>query len=356
MRYMPAIQYGPGSGKAESAAVCPAAGPRAAAAARIPPHAYFVVSAVFHYLGPAFAVLLMHHVAVLGVAWMRIASAAVVFAAWRRPWRVYTGAERDRLRLLIAFGVVLAAMNVCFYEAISRLPLGTVGAIEFLGPIALAAAGARSGRNVAALVLAIGGVWCLSEIRLTGHPAGFLFAFGNCALFAVYVMLAHRAAADGGAHGIDRLGAAMLVATIAITPAGLPGALHAFSSPALLGAGIGVGVCSSVIPYVTDQLAMARLPRASYALMSSLLPAVATVIGLVVLGQIPTVTDVLGVGLVVAAIAVHQRQPDPHGEPAPRRGRSAPHRRDEVAEARASGDHRGLLRRGERERNGFRGR
>jgi inner membrane transporter RhtA len=283
---------------------------RAASAARLPPHAYFVVSAVFHYLGPAFAVLLMHRVEVLGVAWMRIASAAVVFAAWRRPWREFARADPGRLRLLIAFGVVLAAMNACFYEAISRLPLGTVGAIEFLGPIALAAMGARSGRNIAALLLALGGVWCLSEIRLAGHPLGFLFAFANCALFAAYVMLAHRAAADGGGAGIGRLGAAMLVATAAITPAGLPGALHAFASPALLAAGVGVGVCSSVIPYVTDQLAMARLPRASYALMTSLLPAVATVIGLVVLGQVPTVADALGVGLVIAAIAVHQQQPD----------------------------------------------
>ena len=285
--------------------------PRGESAARIPPHAWFVISAIFHYLGPSFAVLLMHHVAVLGVAWLRIASAGVVFAAGRRAWRALVTAGRERLRLLIAWGVVLAAMNACFYEAISRLPLGTVGAIEFLGPVALAALGARSRRNAAALVLAVGGVWCLSAIRIAGDPLGFGFAFGNCALFAAYVMLAHRAAGDGGGEGIGRLGAAMIVATAAISPAGVPGALHAFTSPVLLGAGAAVGVCSSVIPYVTDQLAMARLPRASYALMTSLLPAVATLVGLAVLGQVPTVADVAGVALVVAAVAVHQAQPAP---------------------------------------------
>src|ERR1700704_4270147 len=93
-----------------------------------PPEAYFVVSAVFHYLGPAFAVLLFARVDVLGVAWLRIASAAAIFALWRRPWRTARGSGR----LLLAWGAVLAVMNSTFYLAIDRLPLGTVAAIEFL--------------------------------------------------------------------------------------------------------------------------------------------------------------------------------------------------------------------------------
>jgi inner membrane transporter RhtA len=76
----------------------------------MPPQAYFLISAVFHYLGPAFAVLLFQHIDVLGVAWLRIASAAVVFAAWRRPWRLLRRPDPA----LLALGVVLAAMNVCF--------------------------------------------------------------------------------------------------------------------------------------------------------------------------------------------------------------------------------------------------
>src|SRR6201991_3869197 len=111
--------------------------------ARLP----FVVSAVFHYLGPAFAVLLFAQVDVLGVAWLRIAAAAVVFAAWRRPWRVLRTATGRQRALLTGMGCVLAAMNATFYLAIDRLPLGTVGAIEFLGPLLLAALGARTPRN-----------------------------------------------------------------------------------------------------------------------------------------------------------------------------------------------------------------
>src|SRR5215213_5712178 len=115
---------------------------------RLPPQLFFVVSAVFHYLGPAFAVLLFARVDVLGVAWLRIASAAVVFALWRRPWRAFRRLDSAGRRLLIAWGAVLAVMNACFYLAIDRLPLGTVAAIEFLPVIALAALGARSQRNI----------------------------------------------------------------------------------------------------------------------------------------------------------------------------------------------------------------
>jgi inner membrane transporter RhtA len=106
--------------------------------------------------------------------------------------------------------------------------------------------------------------------------------------------------------GIDLLGASMLVALVAITPFGLRGVMAAFTQPALLLAGIGVGVCSSVIPYVTDQLVMARLPRATFALLLSLLPACATLIGVVVLRQIPSGLDVVGVILVVGGVALHQ--------------------------------------------------
>src|ERR1700674_2473211 len=126
-----------------------AATPRATRS--VPPHVYFVVSAVFHYLGPSFAVLLFARVQVLGVAWLRIASAAVIFALWRRPWRAFTGPRQldaEARRLLLAWGAAVAVMNCCFYEAIDRLPLATVAAIEFLPVIALAAIGARTRRNV----------------------------------------------------------------------------------------------------------------------------------------------------------------------------------------------------------------
>lgn len=273
---------------------------------KVPPHVFFFVSAIFHYLGPAFAVLLFSSVSVLGVAWFRIASAAVVFAVWRRPWRIFAGASWQQRRILLALGIVLALMNACFYLAISRLPLGTVGAIEFLGPILLAAVGVRTPRNIGALLLAAAGGWLLTDIRFEGDPLGFVFAFANCAFFMLYVVLGHRIAQNGGAAGIDRLGAAMLVALVTITPIGITGALPAISKPLLLLAGIGVGICSLVIPYVSDQLAMARLPRATFALLLSLLPASAAIIGIVVLRQIPQLPDIVGILLVAGGVALHK--------------------------------------------------
>ncbi|HLY31891.1 MAG TPA: EamA family transporter [Ktedonobacterales bacterium] len=272
----------------------------------IPPQAYFVMSAIFHYLGPAFAVLLFARVGVLGVAWLRIASAAVVFAVWQRPWRLFFGRSWAQLWPLLALGGTLGAMNACFYLAIARLPLGTVGAIEFLGPIVLATLGVHSWRNLLALALAVGGVWLLTDVRFAGQPLGFVFAFANCALFMLYVTFGHRIAQDGGAAGIERLGAAMLIALIVIMPVGIRQAAIAFTQPMLLLAGIGVGVCSSVIPYVLDQLAMARLPRATYALLLALLPACATVIGLLVLRQTPSLTEMVGIVLIIGGVASHQ--------------------------------------------------
>jgi inner membrane transporter RhtA len=285
---------------------------------RVPPHLYFVTSAVFHYLGPAFAVLLFARVDVLGVAWLRIAAAAAIFAAWRRPWRALARLDADGRRLLWTWGVVLAVMNVCFYIAIDRLPLGTVAAIEFLPVIVLAALGARTARNAAALLLAVGGVYLLTDVQLVAEPVGIAFAFANAVLFSAYIVLAHRASRYEGMSGIDGLGGAMVIAAVAVTPIGGWEALPAFTDPVALAAGVGVGVSSSVIPYVTDQLAMRRLARSTYALMVSLLPATATVIGILVLAQIPSAAEVAGVALVVAAIATH-REPamapemDPEG-------------------------------------------
>src|SRR5262252_7732617 len=227
------------------------------AIAGLPPASLFGVSAVFHYLGPSLAVLLFARVSVLGVAWLRIASAAVVFAAWRRPWRLWPRLTARQKWVLAGLGAVLAAMNSVFYPACDHLPLSTVGAIEFLGTVLLAVAGARTRRNLLALVLAVGGVALLTDIRLAGEPAGFAFAFANCALFMLYVVLGHRIANEGPAGrgpltGIDQLAAAMLLAMIAATPFGIAGALPAFSHPAWLLWGAAVGVCSSVIPYVTD--------------------------------------------------------------------------------------------------------
>ena len=204
-------------------------------------------------------------------------------------------------------------MNCCFYVSIDRLPLGTVAAIEFLPVIALAALGARTRRNAFALMLAVPGVYLVTDVQLGGEPIGVAFAVANALLFSLYIVLAHRVAQHGALTGIDGLAAAMLIAAVVVTPVGGPHVIGVLSDPVALVAGIGVGVCSSVIPYASDQLAMRRLARATYALMVALLPATATVIGIIVLAQIPSWAEVAGVGLVVAGVAAHR---DP-GSPEP---------------------------------------
>ena len=209
---------------------------------RVPPHLYFVVSAVFHYLGPAFAVLLFARVPVLGVAWLRIAAAALVFVAWRRPWRALAALDRHGRALLVAWGAVLAVMNCCFYLAVDRLPLATVAAIEFLPVILLAALGARTPRNALALLLAVPGVYLLTGIQIGGEALGVALAFVNAGLFAAYIVLAHRVARLGALSGIDGLALSMLVALVVVTPLAGWAALPALTDPLALLAGAGVGI------------------------------------------------------------------------------------------------------------------
>jgi inner membrane transporter RhtA len=127
-------------------------------------------------------------------------------------------------------------------------------------------------------------------------------------LFALYIVLGHRVARNEHVTGIDGLALSMLVAALVAAPIGFLYAAPALVDPTALAAGIGVGLASSVIPYVCDQLAMARLPRATYALLVSLLPATATVIGIIVLAQLPTALEVAGVVLVVGAVALHRER------------------------------------------------
>ena len=272
---------------------------------RVPPHLWFVTSAVFHYLGPAFAALLFAEVGVLGTAWFRIAGAALIFALWTRPWALFRDAPRETIVLLVLLGACLALMNSTFYLAIDRLPLSLVATIEFVGTLGVALHGLRSRRNVAALALAAIGVLLQTELRWASDPLGLAYAVINALLFVAYIVLGHRIAQQGAGEGVGRLGAAMALAFVFVMPIGFGEAVQAFGNPWLILAGIGVGVCSSVIPYVCDQLAMARLPRNTFALMLALLPATATLIGAIVLGQIPSAQELAGVVLVMAGILIH---------------------------------------------------
>jgi inner membrane transporter RhtA len=271
-----------------------------------PPHAWFGVSAIFHYLGPSFAVLLFPAVGVLGVAWMRIASAAAIFAPWTKPWRTIKRADARTRFLLIGLGACLAVMNTSFYLALDPLPMSLVAAMEFVGTIGVALYGLRTARNFTALALAALGVFLLIDVKWSTDPLGLSWAFLNGALFVGYIVLGHKISEGGASGGVERLGAAMAMAFFFIMPIGFVQAATAFTMPVLVLAGVAVGACSSVIPYVCDQLAMSRLPRASFALMLALLPATATLIGVMVLAQIPSGQDMIGVLLVMSGVAIHK--------------------------------------------------
>ena len=181
-----------------------------------------VVGATFHYLGPSFAVLLFAHLDAMGVAWLRMASAALVLAMIRPPWTVWRAAGRDERLLVVALGGVLAAMNATFYLALDRLPLATVAGIEFLGVIALAAYGARTRRNACALALTIAGVALLIQVRLAGTPIGLLLAAANCVGFMLYVLVGHRLAnvpSERRSAALDRLSLVVAIGAVAATAA-----------------------------------------------------------------------------------------------------------------------------------------
>ena len=270
---------------------------------RVPVPALFMVSAVSQYAGAAIAVLLFAAVEAVTVAWLRVLTAALVLgvAGRSRGGRgTVRGTVRERLGLSVALGLALATMNASFYLAIDRLPLGTAVAIEFLGPVAVAAVLSRTRTEVVALVVAAGGVALLADVRLEGSPAGVAFALLAAAGWAAYVVASSRAAGSG--RGADRLRVGMVVAALALTPLGLSGAGPAVGDPRLVLVAAAVGVLSSVIPYSLDQVALSRTTTGRFAVLLALLPATAAIVGAVVLRQLPTGQELVGIAAVTVAV------------------------------------------------------
>lgn len=275
----------------------------APALGRAPAPALFVAGAVTQYVGSGLAVLLFAVVPVPGVTWLRVVAGAAVLLAWRRPWQASW--TPGTLVLAAAFGCVLAAMNLTFYEAIDRLPLGTAVAIEFCGPVAVAALGSRGRRDAGGLVCAAAGVALLADVHLAGSPLGVALAVVAGGCWAGYVVLGHRVSAARGLRAQDGLAFGMACGAVLLAPVGLlDGAAQAVAVPWRLAAGLGVGVLSSAVPYTLEQVAMRRLPRARFALLLALLPATAAVVGAVVLGQVPGALELVGIALVCGAAAL----------------------------------------------------
>ena len=279
-------------------------------ARRVPAPLLFVAGGVSMYLGAAVAVWLFAELDPASVAWLRQLGAALVLLAWRRPKK---HAWRGRVFWLAAlFGLVTAGMNIFFYEAIARLPLGTAVALEFVGPVLVAAFGSRTRRDVAALLLVICGVLLIADVQWAGSTLGVVFALAAALLWAGYILVGKRVADVG--LGVDGLAVGFAVATVALVPLAFDTG-PVWSSPKLLFMGVGVGVLSTVVPYVLDQVVLRRLGQASFALLLALLPVTATLIGLVVLRQVPTLPEALGIAAVVGGLTLRSREPRAGTEP-----------------------------------------
>lgn len=273
------------------------------------------------YVGAALAVGLFDRLAPSAVAELRLIGAALLLLAWRRPGRdAWRGVRLVRAGV---FGLATALMNVAYYEAIARLPLGTAVAVEFTGPVLVAALASRRFRDIGAVGLATVGVLLIADVRWSGSPVGVLWALGAAAMWAAYIVLGKRVARAGS--GIDDLATGFTVAAVVLVPllfVGGPGATTGFgvanlaplADPAVLALSIGLGVLSSLIPYVLDQVVLRRVGQARFAVLLALLPATATLVGLVVLGQLPGTLEAVGIGLVVLAVALRSRDGD---EPVP---------------------------------------
>ena len=272
---------------------------------RAPPEFLFVLSAAAQYSGAVVAVDLFDRASPVLVAWVRVLAAGAILTAFsvRRmrtsPW------TRHDLLWAGCFGLTTGLMNTFFYLAIERLPLGKGVTIEFIGPITVAALRTKSLRNSMALALVAGGVVVLGGVELGNEPLGLFYIVLASLAWAGYIVLGSRVAmADRGVGG---LGVGLLIGAAVLAPAGiasLPGTVDLVSVLVLAAL---VGLLSSAIGYGIDQSVMRRIPVRRFSVMLALLPVTAAVFGFLFLGQSPTAIDLVGMVLVLAGVALQER-------------------------------------------------
>jgi inner membrane transporter RhtA len=267
------------------------------------PEALFVLSAVSQYLGAAIAVSVFDDVEPQTVAWFRVIGATLAVLAVARG--VHRGWTRRQLAGAAIFGVATALMNMFFYLAIDRIDLGKGVAIEFLGPIAVAAAMTRTSRNAAALLLAVGGVATLGGVEVGDNVLGLVFVLAASAMWAAYIVAGSRIAQLG--RGLAPLAMGLAIGALALTPIGAPWSGPVWASPTLLVLCLLTGVFSNAIGYGIDQFVLRRIPIRRFSLLLALLPVTALVVGWVALDQRPSVVDLIGIALVLSGVALQER-------------------------------------------------
>jgi inner membrane transporter RhtA len=238
------------------------------------------------------------------VAWLRVIGAALaILAVSRAAWRGWT---RRQLAVAAVFGVATAAMNTFFYVAIDRTDLGKSVAIEFIGPITVAAVMTRTRRNAGALALAAVGVAVLGGVELDGNTEGLLWLLAASAMWAVYIVFGSHVAQVG--RGVAGLGIGLAIGAVALTPFGAPGSGPVWASPRLLFACLLVGVFSNAIGYGIDQHVLRRIPVRRFSVLLALLPVTAVTIGWIALDQTPTGLDLAGIAFVLAGVMFQERE------------------------------------------------
>ncbi|MDY4492122.1 EamA family transporter [Schaalia hyovaginalis] len=269
---------------------------------RVPAQALIIVDALFQYVGAAFAVTVFAFMEPASVAWWRVLVGALILLAWRRPWRLrWTWRE---LGASAVFGLFILAMNSTFYEAIARLPLGAAVSIEFLGPVSVAVVRGRGWAPRVAALMAFTGVASISGFGVDpsdpGIRIGIAWILAAAAAWAGYIVVGQAIASRRS--GVTNLSMSLGLGALFAAPLLAPGGLGAFTSWTLLGSLVLVGLLSTAIPFTLEALAMSRLTAATYALLTALMPATSAVVGAVMLRQIPTPGELLG--LVLISIAV----------------------------------------------------
>jgi len=269
----------------------------------LPPEALFLVSAISQYIGAAIAVSIFDEVAPQNVAWIRVIGAAVVLGLVSRPWR--SPWTRKQLIGVAIFGAATALMNVFFYLGLERIDLGKGVTIEFIGPIAVAAAATRSRRNAGALAFAIVGVLVLGGVEVADNLVGLLYILTASLLWAVYIVIGSRVAQVD--RGVAGLGLGLAIGAVVIAPIGAPGSGHVWLDPRLLTLCLLVGVFSNAIGYGIDQFTLRRIPIRRFSLLLALLPVTAVIVGWVALDQRPSTLDFVGIALVLVGVVVQER-------------------------------------------------
>jgi inner membrane transporter RhtA len=254
-------------------------------------------------LGLAVSVGLIDRVGAEGAAWLRLVWAGLIFLVIGRPWRVRF--TRPALLASVLLGVTTAGVTLLFMAAIDRLPLGTASALEFLGPLGVAVARGRpGGRFVWPLSAAVGVLLLTQPWSGAADPVGVAFALAAACCWAAYILLTQRVGDQ--VAGLTGLAISMPVAGLVATVA-VGGSVFDRMTPELLLAGIGLAVLLPIVPFSLELLALRRLNTAAFGTLMSLEPAFALMVGLVLLGQVPGLLSVVGIGFVVVAGVGAQR-------------------------------------------------